>query len=247
LWRIGTFAITSQRGGGADGAQDRVGGDSGTQRASTPFEVLAFEDKIITMVPGADGLNIRSFVGRALAEPEPGMVLDVGTTTDPRVLIGRDGTPDHDPVSAVSSFAATLVRGSVVIATMNRRSVKTWSYDAASATIVSGPQVIGPTRFHEGLGIGGDDQGGSAGICFAAGDAPYDSDLLQFALVAPDGTPRGEPITIAQRLRYAAACDVASGHADEHLVALWNAGNISPPSGMLAARVHVPRADRIIE
>jgi hypothetical protein len=212
-----------------------------------PVTVLSLEDKVITVVPTAGGVQVRTFVGRALAEPHPGLVVQAGTTTGPSVPRGRDGLPLDSPVGPVASIAAAVVRDRVVIAAMDRQTVRTWSYQPASGGLLAGPTVVGSSTDNR-LGIGGDSGGGSAGICFSVGHGPGDASGFQFALVGPDGSPRGLPVTIASGLRYAASCDVAAGVADEYLVALWNAGKDlgeTRPS-ILATRVQVQRARPIV-
>jgi hypothetical protein len=212
---------------------------------SFPISVLSLNDRVISVVPSDDGVHIRTFVGRTLAEPNPELILDADSVIDsdpPEPGLPRD--PDA-PVDLTASVAAALVGDRVVIAAMDGVKVHTWSYDPATGKLVAGPNVVGTSRHVGRLSMGGDSLGSTAGLCFSVGDGPGDPDGLQFALVGPDGVPRGEPITLAQGLRYVATCDVAAGGPDEYLVALWNAAGRTQRHSILARRVRVQREQKI--
>ena len=169
---------------------------------------------------------MRTFVGRALAEPHPEVIIEVGTTTNLRAPLGRDGRP-YNAVTPVVDVTATVVWDRVIIAAMNRLTIRTWVYEPATGALLGGPNVVGSSTQLGAVNMGGDMLGGTAGICFSVGDQA-NPDGLQLAVVGPDGKPRGLPVPLASGLTNVAACDVAAGGPDEYLVTYWNAAKETP-------------------
>jgi hypothetical protein len=207
---------------------------------SQSASVLAVDGKLVTVIAAPDGVHVRTFASRALTERHPEVKIEVGTTTNLEAPLGRDGRP-YNAVSPVSSVTAAVVWDLVVIAAMDRLTIRTWVYQPATGSLLAGPTVVGTSTHMGRLNMGGDIFGGTAGLCFSVGDGPGNPDGLQFALVGPDGKPRGLPVTIASGLTYVATCDVAAGGPDEYLVTYWNAAKETPRPSILANRVLVQR------
>jgi hypothetical protein len=209
--------------------------------------VLALTDKLVTVIAAPDGVHVRSFAGRALRELHPEVVIDVGTATDPHAPLGRNGLP-YNAVTPVSSVTATVVHDLVIIAAMNRLTVRTWVYQPATGSLLGGPTVVATSTHVGRLNVGGDTAGGTAALCYSVGgDGSRNPDGLQVAIVGPDGKPRGLPVTVASGLSYVATCDVAAGGVDEYLVTYWNAAKEEPRPSILANRLLVQRGPVIIE
>ena len=124
--------------------------------------VLSLDGKLVTLVVTPDGVHVRTFVGRALAEPHPEVIIEVGTTTNLRAPLGRDGRP-YNAVTPVVDVTATVVWDRVIIAAMNRLTIRTWVYEPATGTLLGGPNVVGSSTQLGAVNMGGDMLGGSRG------------------------------------------------------------------------------------
>ena len=207
--------------------------------ANAPFthpfaaKVLSVDDKVITVVLSEDTIQIRTFVGRLLAEPDPVVILDEKTTAGTRL---HDSNPRH----VSPPLAATRLGDAVVLAVKDSNSTRTWSYRLSTRTVTDGPSVVGAGAPASALNIDRDRQGAYAGLCFPVGRerAANDPVEVKFALVGPDGKLRGQPVTIANDLRNVVFCDVAAGRDGEYLVAFYRLSGMPIPR-MLAARVEL--------
>jgi hypothetical protein len=194
--------------------------------------VHSLEDHVVTVVTAADGVHVRTFVGRNLSEPHPEVVIEVGNLIDP--IVGQN------PVSHV---AAALIRDHVVVAAVNREALRTWTYRPATGSLTAGPNVVAMTISEHSLALAGEDNGGSVGICYAA-DARYPGQPggLKFVAVGPDGEPRGQPVDLVPIAPEFPSCNVAAGGLDEYLVTLGGQLAGRDPHVLFATSVRVQRA-----
>jgi hypothetical protein len=198
---------------------------------------LALEDKVVTVVLAADGVHVRTFVGRGLDEPHPEVVIPVGNQVDPRL--------SSLPVDAM---AAAVVRDRVLVAALNRETLRTWTYRPAMGAVTAGPLIVDVTSNGHSLAMAGESVGGTAGICYGV-EARYAGQPggLRFVGVGPDGEPRGKPVELVPIGEMMLSCGVAAGKQDEYLVTLDS--NIDPQTGhsLFAQTVRVQRATAPIE
>jgi len=199
--------------------------------------VLEVYPHLVTVIAAPDGVHLRSFAGPR-HEPNAEVIIDVGTTTDPDAPLGR---------SPVGSVSAAVVWDKVIIAAMDRQTIRTWVYQPATGSVLGGPFTVGSSKHYGRLNMGGGEAGPTAGLCYSVGDGPGDPDGLQFALVAADGRPRGVPVTVATGLDHVAACDVAAGGTDRYLVTYWNAAKATARPFILANQIIVQRGTASVE
>ncbi len=194
--------------------------------------VHSLENQVVTVVTAADGVHVRTFVGRSLAEPHPEVVIEVGNLIDP--IVGQ--TP-------VNHVAAALVRDQVVVAAVNREALRTWTYRPATGSVTAGPHVVATTISEGSLALAGENNGGSAGICYAV-DARYPGQPggLKFVAVGPDGEPRGQPVDLVPTAPEFPSCNVAAGGLDDYLVTLGAQLAGRSPHVLFATSVRVQRA-----
>lgn len=216
-------------------------------------EVVAVGEQVVTVFATEAGIQIRTFVGRTLNEPQPALSLPAGSYKDPNPTVGRNGLPLEPGEKPVAALGAGRLRDTVVVAAMNHLRVRTWVYRPADHRLLAGPTAVASSYGYRTPGVAGDDVSGIAGICFPDHDVASktaDADALGFITVGLDGGARGQPVTIAQGLRYVAACDVAAAidKPNDFLVALWNAGHAGEFPSIIATRVHEqPPALPVIE
>jgi hypothetical protein len=191
------------------------------------IQIVALGDSLVVAQPTEQGIRVRAFTGASLL---PGR----------SVMIG----PEPAPAEPVTAIGAAGLRGRFVLGAMDGQTVRVWVYDPAKGALVSGPVVIAQSTGERTPGMAADEAGGTVGICFPDGEVPSmrDADTFRFAIVGPDGALRGQPITLAAGLRYAAGCSVAAGGRDEYVVTLWNAARDEPRHSILATRIRVRRA-----
>lgn len=205
------------------------------------FEVLSMTSRLVVAQATDAGIRMRTFVGPRLDEARAVPTIETG------IRLVRAPTSRTDSVlkeRTVAAVGAGRLRDTVVVAALNEAEVRTWVYDPFANSMIAGPTRAGTSTGYRTPGVAGEDRGGTAGICYPDGGTPTrDADTLKFALIGPDGAPRGQPVTIASGLRYVAACAVAAGNRDEYLVTLWNAGKDPKESraSILAALVRVRR------
>ncbi len=198
---------------------------------------LALEDKVVTVVLAADGVHVRTFLGRGLDEPHPEVVIAVGNQVDPFLTS-----------SPVHAMAATVVRDHVLVAALNRETLRTWTYRPDMGAVTAGPLIVDVTSNGHSLAMAGESVGGTAGICYGV-EARYAGQPggLRFAAVGPDGEPRGKPVELVPIGEQMLSCGVAAGKQDEYLVTLDS--NISEQTGhsLFAQPVRVQRATAPLE
>ena len=234
-----------------DDALDATGDalELGSNRADHTIGLASLKSRVVALRATDEGV-MQTTVGSATLEPvSEGLVLRAGTYLDER------GGPH---VGAM--LAAAALRNTVVVVAMDRTDVWSAVFDPFVGAVTAGPTRVATSPSYGPFGAGADDVGDPVGACYSDGAGPYGGyvnvmgegrrairtgppapDRIVFALLGPDGTLIGEPVTVASDLHYVAACAVASAGLDHYVVVFWNADWDGPRHSILAARVDVRR------
>lgn len=232
---------------------DAVGSavELGEATVDTSVAIVALKSRLVALRVTEDGIVQHTFAGAGLAPISTGVALRSGTFLD------EYGIPHVG-----QALAATGMRDTAVVVTMDRSDVWTVVFDPFADAVVAGPTRIAPSPAAGGLAVAADNAGGTLGVCYADGEGPYggyvigggdpgdprpprfgppDPDSIRFALLGRDGARIGAPVTVATNLRYVASCAVAAADADHYVVVYWNAARDAPRHSILAATVTVRR------
>lgn len=204
--------------------------------------LVALKSRLVAVVPTREGVSHATFAGSELEPIGAGLLVRPGTY---RSEYGVD--------EVGVATAATAMRDTVVAIAMDRTDLWSVVYDPFRGEVVSGPMRSARSPAYLGHDVAGDHEGGTVGVCYPDGDAPYGGyhgdppspgpapDRVRFALLGPDGAPLGPPVTIASGLFNAVSCSIACVGRDRYGVALWDADGLDPGFAIFAATVRVRR------
>lgn len=243
------WVVMTRRGPGAslrryDDALDPVGDPIplGDIRADYGATLVALKSRLVAVVPTREGVQHATFAGSELEPIGAGLLVRPGTY---RSEYGVD--------ELGVATAATAMRDTVVAIAMDTTDLWSVVYDPFRGEVVSGPMRIARSPAYLGHDVAGDHEGGTVGVCYPDGDAPYGGyhgdpptpgpapDRVRFALLGPDGAPLGTAVTIASGLLNAVSCSIACVGRDRYAVALWDADGLDPGFAIFAATVRVRR------
>ena len=100
--------------------------------------VHSLENQVVTVVTAADGVHVRTFVGRSLAEPHPEVVIEVGNLIDP--VVGAD---PGEPRGCGTGPGSGGGGGG------EPEALRTWTYRPATGSVTAGPHVVATTISEE--------------------------------------------------------------------------------------------------